>query len=133
VGFDIGAVVASAGRWQLKGLDGEGEVLVIRVVDQEPVVDALLQALGLVAGGHQGTCVAGRGTFLNPGGLSEGFVVRLDAVDDNSPLVVGVNGTQGLDVGGDRWAEVGLLHKLFQPVNGIVGVGEHVLVQGLHA
>ena len=49
-GLDVGAVVAGTGGGQLEGLDGEGEVLVIGVVDEEPVVDVLLEALGLVAG-----------------------------------------------------------------------------------
>ena len=35
----VGAVVAGAGGGQLEGLDGEGEVLVIGIVDQEPVVN----------------------------------------------------------------------------------------------
>ena len=40
--------------------------LVIGVVDEEAVVDTLLQALGLVAGGHQGAGVAGSCALLNP-------------------------------------------------------------------
>ena len=35
----VGAVVAGAGGGQLEGLDGEGEVLVIGIVDQEPVIN----------------------------------------------------------------------------------------------
>ena len=62
----VGAVVAGAGGRQLEGLDGEGEVLVIGVVGEEAVVDALLQALGLVAGGHQGARLSGGVALLNP-------------------------------------------------------------------
>ena len=35
-GLDIGAIVAGAGGGQEEGLDGEGEVLVIGVIHQEP-------------------------------------------------------------------------------------------------
>ena len=66
VSLGVGAVVAGAGGRQLEGLDGEGEVLVIGVVGEEAVVDALLQALGLVAGGHQGTRLSGGVALLNP-------------------------------------------------------------------
>ena len=45
VGLDIGSVVASAGGGQLEGLDGEGEVLVIRVVGQEPKINRLINIL----------------------------------------------------------------------------------------
>ena len=45
----VGSVVAGAGGGKLEGLNGEGEVLVIGVVDEEPVVDRLLDALGQVA------------------------------------------------------------------------------------
>ena len=38
-----------------------------------------------------------------------------------------------LDVRSDWGAEVGLLHDLLQPVHTVLGVGEHVLVDGLHA
>ena len=62
----VGAVVAGAGGGQLEGLDGEGEVLVIGVEGEEPVVDTLLQALGLVAGGHQGTGLSSGVALLNP-------------------------------------------------------------------
>jgi len=54
-GLDIGSVVTSASRWKLEAVDGEWEVLVIWIVDQEPVVDALLEALGLVALWNQWT------------------------------------------------------------------------------
>ena len=127
----VGSVVAGAGGGKLEGLNGEGEVLVIGVIDQEPVVDVLLETLGLITRGHQGAAVSGGGALLNPGGLTQGLVVGLDSVDDDPPLAVGVDGAQGLDVGGDGGAEVSLLDNLLQPVHAVLGVGEHVLVDGL--
>ena len=38
-----GAIVASAAGRQLESLDGEGEILVVGVVHQEPVVERFLQ------------------------------------------------------------------------------------------
>ena len=35
-GLGVGSVVASAGGGKLEGLDGEGEVMIVWVIDQEP-------------------------------------------------------------------------------------------------
>ena len=129
--LDIVPIVAGASRWQLEGLDGEWEVLVIGIVDQEPVVDVLLEALGLVAGRDEGAGLSSSGALLNAGGLGESLVVSLHSVDDNPPLSVSVDGSPGLDVGGDGGAEVGLLHDLLQSLHAVLSVGEHILVDGL--
>jgi len=131
VRLNVGAIVTGAGGGQLESLDGEGEVLLIGIVHKEPVVDVLLEALGLVAGGHQGAGLPGGAALLNPGGLGESLVVCLDLVHDDPPLAGGVDGTKRLDVSGDGGAEVGLLDQLLQAVNRVVGVGQHILVEGL--
>jgi len=131
--LNIVAIVAGTGGWKLEGLDGEWEVLIIWIVDQESVVDVLLETLGLVAWRHKRTGVSSSGTFLDTSSLGQSLVVSLDSVDDNPPLSVGVDGSPGLDVGGDGGAEVGLLHDLLQPGHAVVGVGEDVLVDGLHS
>lgn len=130
---DVCAVVASAGRGQLEGFNSEGEVFVISIVHHESVVDILLDTLCFVAFWDKRTGIPGSGTFLNPGGLSELLVVGLDVVDDDSPLAVGVDSTKRLDVGGDGGTEVGLLDNLLQPVHAVVGVGDDILVDGLHS
>ena len=38
-----GAIVAGTTCWQLESLDGKGEILVVGVVHQEPVVERFLQ------------------------------------------------------------------------------------------
>ena len=124
----VGPVVAGAGRGQLEGLDGEWEVVIIGVVDEEPVVDGLLEALGLVALWDQGAGGAGGGALLDPCGLGQGLVVGLDLVDHDPPLAVDVDGPLGLDVGGLGGAEVGLLHDLLQAGHAVVSVGQDVLV-----
>jgi len=53
MGLNVGAVVAGATCRQLERLNGEGEILVIGVVDQEPVVERFLDAAGIVAGGNK--------------------------------------------------------------------------------
>jgi len=127
-GLDVGSVEASASRGQLEAVDGEGEVLVIGIEDQEAVVDRLLDALGLVAFGNEGTLGAGGGAGLDSGGLGEGLVVSLDVVDHDSPVTVDVDGAEGLDVGGVGGAEISLLDDLVQTVDAVVGVGEDILV-----
>ena len=52
--FNISSIVAGTGRWQLECFNGKGEVLIIGVIDKEPVVDGLLETLGLVTGRHKG-------------------------------------------------------------------------------
>ena len=54
----VGAQQAGTAGGELEGLDGEGSVVVIGVVDEETVVDGLLQTLGLVALRHQRTGIA---------------------------------------------------------------------------
>lgn len=127
-GLDVGTVEAGAGGRQLEAVDGEGQVLIIGIVDEEPVVDGLLDALGLVALRDEGALGAGSGAGLDSGGLGEGLVVSLDMVDDDLPIAVDVDGPQGLDIGGLGGAEVGLLDDLVQPVDAVVSVGQDVLV-----
>jgi len=124
----VSSVVAGAGGWELEAVDGEWEVLIIWIVDQEPVVDVLLDALCLVAFGHQWASRSGGGTLLDASGLGQGLVVGLDVVDDNPPLAVDVDGAQGLDVGSLGGAQVSLLHDVLQASHGVVGVGQNVLV-----
>ena len=128
----VGSVQAGASRGQLEALDGEGEVLVIGIVDEESVVDGLLQTLGLVAFGHERARRSGAGALLDAGGLAEGFVVGLDAIDDDPPLAVDVDGSQGLDVFGFGGAQVSLLDDVLKTVDGVLGVGQDILVELLH-
>ncbi len=60
------------------------------------MIDVLLEALGLVAGGDEGTGRAGGGALLNPGRLGERLVVVLHPVHDHAPLTVSVHGAQRL-------------------------------------
>ena len=127
-----GSDEASARGGQFEILDGEREVVIVRIVDQEAVVDVLLEALGLVAGGHQRAGLsAGVGVaFLDAGVLVEFDSVGLDFVDDDAPLAVDVDGAQRLDVGSGARAEVSLLFQFGQSVDRVGRVDGHVLVQG---
>jgi len=124
-------IVAGTGGWQLERLDGEWEVLVIRIVDQEPVVDVLLETLGLVAWRDERAGLSGCGTLLNTGGLGESLVVSLHSVDDNPPFTVGVDGSLGLDVGGDGGTQISLFNDLLQSLHAVLSVDQNVLVDGL--
>ena len=126
-----GAEEAGAAGGQLEGFYGEGEVLVVGVVDEEAVVDGLLQTLGLVAVWHQRAGLAGGEALLQAGGLRQGLVVHFDAVDDDAPLALRVDGAQRPHVGGLRWAEVGLVVVVAGQVHGQLCVEvSHVRVQG---
>jgi len=129
--LNIVPIVAGAGRWQLERLDGEWEVLVIGVVDQEPVVDVLLETLGLVTWGNEWAGLPSSGALLNTGGLGESLVVGLHSVDDNPPFTVGVDGSLGLDVGGDGGTQISLFNDLLQSLHAVLSVDQNVLVDGL--
>ena len=65
MGVFVGAVEAGAGRRELEAVHGEGEVVVVRVVDEEAVVRVLLQALGVVALGDERARVTGVRALLD--------------------------------------------------------------------
>jgi len=96
--LNISPIVASTSRWELECLDGEGEILIVSIIDKEPVVDGLLKALSLVTGRHQGTSLSSSGALFNTSSLGKSLVVSLYSVNNNSPLAISVDSTQGLDV-----------------------------------
>jgi len=107
--------------------------MIIGVIDKEPVVDGLLQTLCLVTGGDKGARLSSSCTLFNTGSLGEGFIVSLHSVNNNSPLPIGVNSTEWLDISGHRGTQVGLLYNLLQAVNTVLGISEHVLIDSLHS
>ena len=131
--LNIGSIVASTCTGKLEGLDGEGEVLVIGVVDKEPVIDVLLEALGLIASWDKGASLTLGGTLLNPGSLGESLVVGFDSINHYSPLSISVDSSERLDVGSFGGTEVSLLHNLLQPGHRVLCVGQNILVDGLNA
>jgi len=103
--------------WELEGLHSEGEVLIIRIVHEETVVDRLLQAFGLVALWYKWAGITRSQTFLNTGGLGESLVVSFNVVDNDSPFAFGVDGTKRSDIGSLRGAEIGLFLQSVWPLN----------------
>jgi hypothetical protein len=67
--FDEYGVVTVADGRQLEALNGKGKVVVVRIVHNEPVVDELLDALGDVALGHDGTGTSGVKACFNASSL----------------------------------------------------------------
>ena len=122
---------AGAGSGQLEVLDGEREVVIIRIVDQEAVVDVLLDAFGTVASGHQrARCSDWNVTLFDADVLVEFVAVRLDFVDDDAPFAFNVDSPQRLNVGGGAGAQVGLFLNFVEGVDRVLGVDGDVLVQG---
>ena len=75
VGVFVGAVEAGAGRRELEAVHGEGEVVVVRVVDEEAVVRVLLQALRVVALGDERARVTGVGALLDARRLAKASLI----------------------------------------------------------
>ena len=98
------------------------------------MIDALLDAFRFVANWNQRASIVNSvGVALfNASVLVEFVVVRLDVVDNDSPLALDVDGAQRLDVGSGAWAQVGLLFQFLQKVHRVLGIGDNVLVEAQH-
>jgi len=121
VGFGLGGKVAGASAGKLVGVNEESSVWVTGIDREHPVVDILLGALGLVAGGKETASGIGEETGLEAGGL--GVVVMAvsvtvrDVLEDDSPVALDVDGTGDLGVIHIGWAEVSLGSD---PVGGVI-------------
>ena len=98
--LNIGSIVAGAGGWQLECFNGKGEILIIGIIDKEPVVDGLLETLGLITGWHKRARLSSSCALLNTSSLGQGLVMSLHSVNNNSPLAVSVDSTKRLNVSG---------------------------------
>lgn len=80
---------------QFESFNGEWEIIIGGIVDEETVVNALLQAFRLVTGGHQwaGLSSSITFTFFNAGMLIVLDAIRFDFVDDDTPFAFGVDCT----------------------------------------
>ena len=90
--------VASATGRELEGVNGKWKVMIVWVVDKEPVDDIFLKAFGFVAFGNFGTSFTSCFTFFDACCLGEDIVIHFNVVDDNSPFSVGVDCTKWSDV-----------------------------------
>jgi len=106
--------------------------MIIRIIDQKSVVDRFLQALGFIALWDKRTGLSSSGTFLNTGGLGQSFVMGFDVVDDEPPFSINVNGGNGLNISGFRWAQVGFFNNFLQSVDRVIGIGQNILVHLLN-
>jgi hypothetical protein len=131
-GFGISAIITGTSRRQLEALNSEGQVMIIRIVDQKSVVDGFLQALGFIALRNKRASVSSCGTFFNTSGLGQSFIVGLNMVDHNSPFTGDIDGSQRLDVSSLRGAQICFLNDFFQPIDRVVSVGQNILVHLLH-
>jgi len=119
--FSLGGKVARAGAWKFVGVNEESSVRVTGIDREHSVVDILLGALGLVAGGEETAGGIGEETGLKAGGL--GVVVMAvsvtvrDVLEDDSPVALDVDGTGDLGVIHIGWAEVSLGSD---PVGGVI-------------
>lgn len=103
-GKDLGGKLlrdmAGTGTGQLVGINEEPSVGVAGVHGQHPVVDILLGALGLVAGGQQPAGRLGEQAGLQPRGLCVVVVavaVALrDVLQDDAPVALHIDGTGDL-------------------------------------
>ena len=122
---------ASARCGQLDVLNGEWEVVVIRIVDEETVIDVLLEAFGFVASGDQWAGLSGSisFTFFNASVLIVFDAVRFDFVDDDTPFAFGVDCTEWLNVRSGAGAEISFFLDFGQSVDRVGSFSHDILVQ----
>merc|ERR1719205_273480 len=93
---ELGRDMAGTGAGKLVGVNKESSVGIARVQREHPVVDKLLCALGLVAGGEQTAGAVGEQAGLQPGGLGVVVVtiaVTLgDVLQDDPPVALNIDG-----------------------------------------
>ena len=121
---DLGGDMARAGAGKLVGVNEESSVGITGVQREHPVVDKLLGALGLVAGGQQATRAVREETRLQPRGLGVVVVtiaVTLgDVLQDDSPVTLDVDGSGDLQ---HVWIKTG---KKWQKANKIILKGRKI-------
>ena len=116
--------MARAGAGKLVGVNEESSVGITGVQREHPVVDKLLGALGLVAGGQQATRAVREETRLQTRGLGVVVVtiaVTLgDVLQDDSPVTLDVDGSGDLQ---HVWIKTG---KKWQKANKIILKGRKI-------
>ena len=116
--------MARASRGELVRVNEESTVGIAGVEGQHPVVDVLLGALGLVAGGEKAAGRVRGLAGLEPGSLGVVVVtiavVLGDVLEDNAPISLNVDSPLDLGVVDMGGAEVALGSD---PVAGIIGGG----------
>jgi len=114
--------VARASTGELVGVDEESSVWVTWVDREHSVVDILLGALGLVAGGKETTGGVREETGLKTGGLGVVVVAIAislrDVLEDDSPVSFNIDSTSNLGVVNIRRTKVTLRSN---PMRGVIG------------
>ena len=104
--------MARAGRGELVRVNEESPVGVTGVQGDHPVVDVLLGALGVVAGGEESAGGVGGQAGLQAGGLGvvvvSVAVLLGDVLQDDAPVALDVDGAADLGVVDLAGAEVAL-------------------------
>jgi len=113
--------VAGASTGELVGVDEESSVWITRVHREHSVVDILLGALGLVAGGKETTGRVREKTGLKTSGL--GIVIVTisislgDVLEDDSPVSFNIDCTSNLGVVNIRRTKISLRSN---PMSGVI-------------
>lgn len=116
--------VAGAGRGELVGIDEESSVGITGIDRHHPVVDVLLGALALVAGGEETAGGVGGLAGFQSGSLGVVVVtvavILGDMLEDDSPVSLNIDGPADLGV-----VDVGRTKVTLRsdPVGGVVGRG----------
>lgn len=92
-GFDVWTIITSTSRRKFEAIDGKWKILIIWVIDKESVVNGFLKTLGFITFWDERASRSRSCALLNPCSLSQGFVMSLDSVNNDSPFAMNIDST----------------------------------------
>ena len=96
--FTVMSIMTRTRQWQRKTFYGKWEVVIIRIIDQEAMIDCFLNTFCFITFGNKWAVVSWGQTMFNSCCLTQGFIVSFDVVYNNPPLSFRVDGSEGADV-----------------------------------
>ena len=91
-----------------------------------------MKTLGFIALWYKWASRSWSGTFFNASSLGQGFVMSLDSIYDDSPFTSSVDSTEGLNISGFGWAEIGFFYNILQAGYRVIGISQNILVHLLN-
>ena len=96
--FTVMSIMTRTRQWQRKTFYGKWEVVIIRIIDQEAMINCFLHTFCIVTLRNQRAWLSWSITMFNSCSLTKSFIMSFDVIDNNSPLTFSVKSSEGTDV-----------------------------------
>lgn len=130
--FCVCTIITSTCRRKLEAINGKWKIMIIWIVHKESVVDIFLETLCFITFWHEWTSRSWGCALFNASSLGQGFVMCLDSIYDDSPFTSSVDSTEGLNISGFGWAEIGFFYNILQAGYRVIGISQNILVHLLN-